>query len=402
VKGLTDVVDAGTFVAGDVTDAVNFYYDFDSATGGEVQLATVDASTVQQTFNDVSSNKNLRGKTAGNDSATDHKDWSTEFVGWGDDSLSPMGLIEAWVGMLDQLATDRTNGTIPMDPDGNPVPEVYLTAEGHDLAQLLQKFLLGAVAFQQGADDYMDDDVDGKGLLAANVQDDDKPYTKLEHAWDEGYGYFGGAVNYVAYTDVQLSDGDFIDWDGDMMLDLKKEKNHGHSVNAGKRDKGAAGAGMEPTDFTAQAWAGFTQGRAVITAAQGESLTAGELAELQTHRDTALGAWEAAIAATCVHYINDVLQDMNSTSYEFKTHAKHWSELKGFGLTFQFNPRSPMSDADFAQFHQLIGDAPVLLNEAQGVIDAYEADLVSARTLLQNAYGFSASNMGDDEGQDGW
>ena len=28
--------------------------------------------------------------------------------------------------------------------------------------------------------------------------------TALEHAWDEGFGYFGAAINYGAYTDQEL------------------------------------------------------------------------------------------------------------------------------------------------------------------------------------------------------
>ena len=40
-------------------------------------------------------------------------------------------------------------------------------------------------------------------------------------------------------------------------------------------------------------------------------LTDDQIAELQVYRDQAVGAWEKAISATVVHYINDVLQDMN-------------------------------------------------------------------------------------------
>ena len=54
-----------------------------------------------------------------------------------------------------------------------------------------KKFLLGAVAFSQGADDYLDDDVAGKGLLVFGyIPAEGKKYSALEHAWDEGFGYF--------------------------------------------------------------------------------------------------------------------------------------------------------------------------------------------------------------------
>ena len=115
----------------------------------------------------------------------------------------------------------------------------------------------------------------------------------------------------------------------------------------------------------------------------------------QRRRGTDCGAWEKAIASTAVHYINDCLQDLNASSLDAANLAKHWSELKGFALGFQFNPRSPMSDADFVTFHNLIGDAPSL--------DAgYPADLVEARELLENAYSFDSANMGDANGENGW
>jgi hypothetical protein len=260
---------------------------------------------------------------------------------------------------------------------------------------------LGAITFQQGADDYLDDDVSGKGLMADHSAPvDGKAYTALEHAWDEGFGYFGAAINYSAYTDAEIKAGDSLDIDGDALVDLKTEKNWGHSVNAAKRDVGAVVA----TDFTSDAWAGFYDGRKLIDSIDGE-LSADEMTELQGHRNKAITAWENAVAATVIHYINDTLQDMNkfgTSDYSFSTHAKHWGELKGFALGLQFNPRSPMSDADFATFHGLVGDAPVLSTASQSDIDAYIADLVSARTLMGTAYSFDTDNLGDGAGENGW
>ena len=74
-------------------------------------------------------------------------------------------------------------------------------------------------------------------------------------------------------------------------------------------------------------------------------LTTAELDELKKHRDAAVLGWEKAIAATALHYINDVLKDMakfGASDYSVLDHVKHWSELKGFALTLQFNPRSPV------------------------------------------------------------
>ena len=79
-----------------------------------------------------------------------------------------------------------------------------------------------------------------------------------------------------------------------------------------------------------------------------------------------------------VHYINDTLQDMadfDTADYSFSSHAKHWSELKGFALGFQFNPRSPMSAEDFDVLHALIGMSPVLedAGEEAAPLSAYRS-----------------------------
>lgn len=404
--GLTQDLDEGDVIPaeGDIEDALDFYYRFDSSTSGSVELTvSTSPAAAQATWDGVSTDKDLTGKIAGNDSVTDHVDWSSEFQGW-DGASSPEALVEQWFALLDEAAVARANGTIPDDPEGDPVPAVFVTADGLDLQQLLEKFLRGAVAFSQGADDYLDDDVDGKGLLADHTTlVDGKPYTALEHQWDEGFGYFGAARDYPTWTLDEIADTghrDSVEADG--AIDLLTEACFGHSTNAAKRDRGSASSA--PTDFVGEAWEGFHQGRALIASVQG-ALSDDQLAALKAHRDQAVGAWEKAIASTVVHYINDTLQDMGdigTDDYAFADHAKHWGELKGFALSLQFNPRSPLSKATFGELHDLIGDAPVLSDASASARDAYAADLRSARAMLGTAYGFDAANLGDDDGENGW
>lgn len=192
-----------------------------------------------------------------------------------------------------------------------------------------------------------------------------------------------------------------MDVDGDGQVDLLTEVCWGHSTNAAKRDVGAAS--LSPTDFSGDAWQGFYDGRALLADTAGQGLTADQLATLKGHRDLALSAWEAAIAASVIHYLNAVLQDMHAMGtedYSFNDHAKHWSEGKGFALSLQFSRLSPLSDADFATLHDLLGTAPVL--EGGAAADAYAQDLRDARTLLAEAYGFAPENLGGDDGTGGW
>ena len=129
------------------------------------------------------------------------------------------------------------------------------------------------------------------------------------------------------------------------------------------------------------------------------------MAELQGYRDQAIMAWEMAAAATAVHYVNDVLQDMNkfgTDDYSFGDHAKHWSELKGFALWMQFNPRSPVTDDAFARIHSVLGIAPVLPSASASEIEAYRGGLIEVRAILADAYSFDPSNIGDENGENGW
>jgi hypothetical protein len=268
----------------------------------------------------------------------------------------------------------------------------------------LQKFLTGAITFSQGTDDYLDDDIAGKGLNSPHGEPDEEgePFSALEHAWDEGFGYFGAARSYDMMSDSDIGEFGYQDMDGDNQIDLSAEACFAASVNAAKRDLGAAETA--PTDYTADAFQGFWAGRELIANVTGE-LSADELSALQTHRDQAITAWEAAVAATVVHYINDVLKDMNdfgTDDYNFGDHAKHWSECKGFALWFQFNPRSPVSDSAFVALHEAIGMAPVLQSADESDIENYRAALLSARDILREAFSFDADNMGDDHGENGW
>jgi hypothetical protein len=299
--------------------------------------------------------------------------------------------------MLDDLAADRAAGTIPSGPNGSPVSAVYLNGSGHDLKQLIQKFLLGAVNFSQAADDYLSHDVSGKGLNSSNVRDGEKAYTKLQHAYDEAFGYYGAMRNMLDFTAAENKAAPYHDANQDGEIDLKSEFNFGHSMNAVKRDVGSL-SNTNPTNFTTVIFDAFIAGRKIIHEANDNGtpreLTSEEMDALKAQRDIIVLNWEKAIAATVVHYINDVLGDMDkigTEEYKYSDHAKHWGELKGFALCFQFNPASPLSSTKFVEFHTKIGDAPVLTGTSE--IQDYKITLVAARDILKEAYSFNSENV---------
>ena len=409
ISNLGQSVDRGAITThAEALASLNYFFRFDGDANGDDEIGIEwEILPLQRTWNDLASGKDLLGKLAGNDSTTDHQMWNAgQFIGWEDTSIngnaaieSPTVFVEALFAKLGENAFARAEGEQPLGPNGESLP-VYVTADGLDLRQLIQKFLLMAVAFSQGTDDYLDDDVEEKGLLLSNARDGEAAYSKLEHAWDEAFGYFGAARDYDLYSDDEIaSKGGREAWqgrhdtNGDCRIDLRSETNWGASVNAAKRDRGATQA----IDLSAQAFEAFVAGRNLLHQAK-DTLTAEEQTQLANYRDTIVAAWEAAIAATVIHYINEVLGDMQNIGtedYSFEDHAKHWSELKGFALGLQFNPRSPTHESEgertvFATLHQKIGDRPVWASDE---LSTYREALSDARALLGQAYEFHQSNV---------
>lgn len=420
----TRAASASWSTAADPYAELGYFFSLPAADrSGDPHGITTDPAAAQSTYGDLSGSAFLLEKVAGNDTSTDYQDWSTEFVGWSDTSIadacaaaaggadcgvtSPTRLMRAMLSTLAVNAMLARDGTDRMSPVDSPMAlPVHVTESGLDLQQLVEKLLLSAIAFHQAADDYMDDDVADKGLLSDNVDAGSNTYTALEHAWDEGFGYFGAARTYGDWTPAELSAGPvYRDADSNGAIDLFSEYNFGASNNAAKRDHGSAATAR--TNMMAQAWSAFRTGRAIITHAGG-ALSDEEHAALREQRDLAIGAWEAVLAATVVHYINDTLQvmgDFGTAAFDharFLTLAKGWSEMKGFALAFQFNPRSPVSATQFARLHELLRDAPVLPGSTDPTPEQYRADLREARGILGTAFGFDAANLGDDGGEGGW
>ena len=360
----------------------------------------------------TSDGPSLLSKVAGRDTATDHKTWEgdaslglpPQWVGWSDATnlilppadkpqtvLHPAGLVYAFLETFAQqaaaCAVDPINGC-PRDPAGNPLP-LYVTPTGLDLQQLVEKTLRTGIFFSQMADDYLDDQVEdsGKGLLADNTAPrDGSGDTALEHAWDEGFGYFGASVDLNTYDDGLLTGAGFQNVEGsESCINPFREKNFFIAVNAGKRDAGSDGA----TTFAKTAFDAFVAGRRLITDAGG-ALDETQMAALKVQRDLAISTVEKVYAATVLRYVNLTAADLASCgtpAYSFADHAKHWAEMKAFAFAFQYNRLSPFNTGgfDFAQLHAAMGDAPVLCS---GDVTSYNANLEAVRTVLAQAYGF--------------
>lgn len=323
-------------------------------------------------------NKNLFGKLAGEDNDLARG----EFIGWtvaisGDQTENdkPKLLVEQW---FDAFATNAAAGSANV-PSGN---------DGFDYRQLTHKFLLGAVSFSQASNDYLKAT---KGLLKQNSagdKDGTKPYTSLEHQWDEGFGYFGAARDYNDYTDEHIGSKKQQDnnTNKDTEIDLTAEYTFAMAQYANKRDYNPD----SNTDFSKTIMDGFLKGRQLIQDNYGTDPVEGEgyHAELAEIAKGVIMAWEQMLAANTIHYINETLKVMEQVGDQADKGnlPKYWGEMKGFALALQFNQQSTsaITNAQLKTLNDHLGQTPILTNDAD-----YRASLVSARDLLSEVFAFA-------------
>lgn len=142
----------------------------------------------------------------------------------------------------------------------------YDPVNGMDRGQLISKFTLGEMAYNQAVDNYLDEKLD------ADNKPNDKPYqegahyTGKEHVWDEVFGYFGAAAHSATLTPEQnyavskQKDQAAADANGDGVIDLKTEGGVGPAYYAAGAEKG----GNNNTQYMATIFNAFRDGRALI------------------------------------------------------------------------------------------------------------------------------------------
>jgi hypothetical protein len=433
ILGLVDSAEAVTEVAGSETtvlSSLDVWVEGDNtlahgftAKGGETIIPG-------PTIGDISSGKNLDGKIAGGNGeggGETTKLIGDEFFGWSeglDSTPLPIELVDYLNGRLAVEASDGTSVTVQTVGGAATIDisDSQVDEKGRNLRQLVQKFLLGAVNFSQLSNDYLKAD-----FAEQLTQEDDKAYGGGEHNWDEAFGYYGAARDNNDYTDDEAAGktpgtgfpasrdawkNGYYDSNSDGSIDLRSEYNLALSQNCAKRDRKDADAdGVGETNLSKEAFDAFLLGRHVLSEATSVgTLSAGRAAVVEAQAVAASLAVEKCIAATVIHYINDVTDDIAEIANEqyadagnFKDYAKHWSEMKGFALGLQFSPDSPWraSDAKLTELKGILadmGDAPVLADGSQNgvaatgtaaeALSAYVTTLDAARDLMGQTYGF--------------
>ncbi|MCH2094270.1 MAG: DUF4856 domain-containing protein [Rhodobacteraceae bacterium] len=283
----------------------------------------------------------------------------------------------------------------------------YDAVNGYDWGQLISKFTLGAMAYNQAVDNYLDEKLEADNKPNNKAYKDGAYYTGKEHSWDEAFGYFGAAahsVNLSAEQNYAIAKGKDLasaDANGDGVVDLKTEYVFGPAYYAADADK--AGTNYMSTIFSA-----FRDGRALITSANGEALTDAQRDQLKAYAATIETNWEKVIAEAVFKYAGSVYKDIDklkegADDAAVRTYAKHWGELKGFSMALQSGKNNLGATA--FDMNWLIGFGPAMLDgkmvsdiDADGnfvrgremSLDDYQTAMLKVQGLMVEAFGVEA------------
>ena len=302
--------------------------------------ASKDGFPIKQTLiNEISSGKNLSGKT-----------YKGTITAW-PNNMTGSEVIDFWMNKATANPKD--------------------VSVGLNYQQLLSKFIMGAVFYNQAVDNYLDE------KMEADTKPNDKPYkdgacyTGKEHSWDEAFGYWGAAAHSLLlsaeqnYNVAKKKDLVSADHNGDGVVDLKSEYVFAHAYYASSFDKGGK------TTYMADITRAFLDGRKLITSANGEKLTDAQRSELMGYVDNISTNWEKVIAESVFKYAGSTykslvaLEDVSNAdlSKEFSKYMKYWGELKGFSMALQVG-KNNIGETE-TKLNRMIGFGPMLMDETQ-------------------------------------
>ena len=332
------------------------------------------------------------------------------------------------------LAGKTYKGAVPGMPNNMTGPELVSfwidkasaadkgvdAANGYDYPQLISKFLIGAVFYNQAVDKYLDE------YLRADTKPNDQPYkdgaayTGKEHSWDEAFGYFGTPAHTLSLTPRAVYEiakrGSksetpedalaYADFDKDGAVDLKTEMTFAPAYYAASFDKSG-------TDYLHTVTRAFLDGRRLIAEADGAALGDAQRSALEGHADTIRTNWEKVLAEAVFKYAGSVYKDLGKLEIildaggdpaeAFRAYVKHWGELKGFALALQTG-RDNLGETA-VRLNRIIGFGPVLPNASQVTdidsqgnyvkdeskpLSTYQYDMLKLQALMVSAFGVEA------------
>ena len=277
------------------------------------------------------------------------------------------GAMPAWPGNMS--GKDVAYNMIAMAAKSN---KGFDADTGYDWAQLISKYTMGAMAYNQAVDNYLDEKLSAEKKPNNKPYKDGAHYTGKEHSWDEAFGYWGAAAHQhgfnpnKVYEIAKMKNQGVADKNGDGMVDLKSEYVFGPCYYAAAFDR----SGTKSTNYTNTMFDAFLDGRKLITAAAGDALSDSKRSQLKAYAATIEENWEKVLAEAVFKYAGSVYKDINKMkdlsgddlNKAYRTYAKHWGELKGFAMAMQSGKSNLGATA--TKMNKLMGFGPVTLNNS--------------------------------------
>ncbi|GAB3533713.1 DUF4856 domain-containing protein [Pontibacter brevis] len=207
-------------------------------------------------------------------------------------------------------------------------------ANGVEYAQVIQKGMMGAVFYNQAVEGYLSAEKIGPAVDNTTVTPGEG--TKMEHHWDEAFGYFGAPADFPANK-----------------AGIKYWANYSNKVDA------ALGSNKALMDA-------FIKGRAAISAKDME----GKDEAAATIRNE----WERLVAAATIHELNAA--KTNIADQAKKSH--YLSEAIGFAMGLQYKTAPKLSAAKYQELMHAIG---------HNLYETTADDINAAIDILSTAYG---------------
>ncbi len=291
----------------------------------------------------------------------------------------------------------------------------YDALNGYDYTQLISKFTMGAVFYNQAVDNYLDEKLEADTKPNNKAYKDGSAYTGKEHVWDEAFGYFGVPAHTLklsaeeVYSIAKGKEAAFsaADYDGDGQVSLYDEMPFAHGYYAAATDKSGK------TNYLHTITKAFVDGRQLITDAAGEALSDDERTQLKAYAKVIADNWEKVIAENVFKYAGSTYKDLQQVTAALKAgqnvddayraYTKHWGELKGFAMALQVGGKD--LGATSVQLNRLIGFSPVLLGNTQVTglnnqgeyvqassveMDEYMLQMLEVQQLMVSAFGVEA------------
>lgn len=304
-----------------------------SSSAAEI-LAMYAHETGEDDFQDPdlnASDKNIRSKTAASAdffgiNATDQALIRADFETWIQaqvDEVYPNWNLAASAGNAGQIA------------DGGSTR--YVSAHGLEYNQLFNKSLIGGLMVDQSLNNYLSPAVLDAGTNRADndagTVEEGKPFTTMEHKWDEAYGYVYGLNADPADPNADLGADRFL------------------NNYIGRLESDSDFAGIADDIFQA-----FKLGRAAIVAGNYE--VRDEQAQIIRENISLV------IGVRAVHYLQGGKITLNQDTPDYGGAFHDLSEAYGFIYSLQFT-RMPDSDSPYfnksevdTMLNDLLGDGP--------------------------------------------